>query len=44
MKRLKDVYTETPDMKLNGQIMMYPKLRKEIFEKIAKIVCVLPRQ
>ena len=36
MKMLKDVYMETPDMKTDGQIMIYPKLREEIFEKNAK--------
>ena len=42
MKMLKDVYMETPDMKTDGQIMIYPKLRKEIFEKMQKIACVFP--
>ena len=36
MKMLKDLYMETPDMKTDGQIMIYPKLNKEIFEKNAK--------
>ena len=42
MNMLKDVYMETPDMKTDGQIMIYPKLRKEIFEKMQKIACVFP--
>jgi len=36
MKMLKDVYMEILDMKTDGQIMIYPKLRKEIFEKKCK--------
>ena len=42
MKTLKNIYIETPDMKTDGQIMMYPKFRIEISEKNAKIVCVFP--